>query len=367
MSDGSDWKEMARFALGGWRISVVFLVPAAVLARALNFPALVVFVAAALSLIPLATMLGEATEELAGHVGATAGGLINATLGNLTELIIGVVGLWDGHVEVVKASITGSIIGNLLLVFGLAAFLGGLGREKLTFNRVAVGANTGMLLLAVVGLVMPALFQLSVLGKLQPSGVKIEHLSLWTALVLLLSYAASFVFMFRTHHSIFRGEAAASGRIGRNAALLILVTASGLTALASDLLVGQIESVNRSLGWTELFIGLVIVATVGNAAEHSAAVMLARKDKMDLALNIAVGSSAQIALFIAPLLVVLSQAAPVAMSLVFQPLEIAAVILSVGVVAFVSMDGETHWFEGLQLLSVYAILAVFFYFLPAPH
>lgn len=365
MSDGSGWKEVARFALGGWRISVVFLVPAAVLARALNFPALVVFVAAALSLIPLATMLGEATEELAGHVGATAGGLINATLGNLTELIIGVVGLWGGHVEVVKASITGSIIGNLLLVFGLAAFLGGLGREKLTFNRVAVGANTGMLLLAVVGLVMPALFQLSVLGKLQPSGVKIEHLSLWTALVLLLSYAASFVFMFRTHHSIFRGEAAASGRIGRNAALLILVAASGLTALASDLLVGQIEFVNRSLGWTELFIGLVIVATVGNAAEHSAAVMLARKDKMDLALNIAVGSSAQIALFIAPLLVVLSQAAPVAMSLVFQPLEIAAVILSVGVVAFVSMDGETHWFEGLQLLSVYAILAVFFYFLPA--
>jgi len=366
VSDGSDWKEVARFALGGWRLSVVFLVPAAVLARTLNFPALVVFVAAALSLIPLATMLGEATEELAGHVGATAGGLINATLGNLTELIIGVVGLWDGHVEVVKASITGSIIGNLLLVFGLAAFLGGLGREKLTFNHVAVGANTGMLLLAVVGLVMPALFQLSVLGKLQPSGIKIEHLSLWTALVLLLSYAASFVFMFRTHHSSFRGEAAASGRIGRNAALLILVTASGLTALASDLLVGQIESVNRSLGWTELFIGLVIVATVGNAAEHSAAVMLARKDKMDLALNIAVGSSAQIALFIAPLLVVLSQAAPVAMSLVFQPLEIAAVILSVGVVAFVSMDGETHWFEGLQLLSVYAILAVFFYFLPAP-
>jgi Ca2+:H+ antiporter len=367
VSDDSGWREVARFSLGGWRISVVFLVPGAVLASALHLHPLIIFATAALALIPLATMLGGATEELAGHVGATAGGLLNATLGNLTELIIGVVALWDGHVEVVKASITGSIIGNLLLVFGLAAFFGGLGREKLSFNRVAVGANTGMLLLAVVGLVMPALFQLSVLGKLQSSGVKIEHLSLWTAVVLLLSYGASFVFMFRTHHSIFRGEALAGGRVGRNAALLVLVVASGLTAVASDLLVGQIEFVTRSLGWTELFIGLVIVATVGNAAEHSAAVMLARKDKMDLALNIAVGSSAQIALFIAPLLVVLSQTRPVPMSLVFQPLEIAAVILSVGVVTVVSMDGETHWFEGLQLLSVYAILAVFFYFLPTPH
>jgi Ca2+:H+ antiporter len=365
VSDASGWKEVARFALGGWRVSAVFLVPGALLGRALGLHPLIVFVTAALAMIPLATMLGESTEELAGHVGSTAGGLVNATLGNLTELIIGVVALWDGHVEVVKASITGSIIGNLLLVFGLAAFLGGLGREKLTFNRVAVGANTGMLLLAVVALVMPALFQLSVLGELQSSGVKIEHLSLWTAIVLLSSYAASFIFMFRTHHSIFRGEAVASGRIGRNAALLVLVAASGLTAVASDVLVGQIPFVTRSLGWTELFIGLVIVATVGNAAEHSAAVMLARKDKMDLALNIAVGSSAQIALFIAPLLVVLSQAAPVGMSLVFQPLEIAAVILSVGVVIVVSQDGETHWFEGVQLLSVYAILAVFFYFLPA--
>jgi Ca2+:H+ antiporter len=367
VADRSNVGEAIRFSLGQWRISIAFLLPAAVLFQAFHLHPLVVFGTAALALVPLASLLGEATEELAGHVGAAAGGLLNATLGNLTELIIGVIALWDGHIEVVKASITGSIIGNLLLVFGLAAFVGGLRHEKLSFNRDAVGANTAMLFLAVVALVMPALFQLSVFGTLQSSGTKIERLSLWTAAVLLVSYFSSLIFMFRTHRSIFRGETHASGRIGRNTALLVLVATSALTAVASDILVGQIEFVTRSLGWTELFVGLVIVATVGNAAEHSAAVMMARKDKMDLALNIAVGSSAQIALFVAPLLVVLSQTRPSAMSLVFHPLEIAAVILSVGAVTVASMDGETHWFEGLQLLGVYAILAVFFYFLPAPH
>lgn len=365
MSPPSAWTGAIRFSLESWRLAIVVLLPAAILLRFCGAPPLAVFTTSALALVPLASLLGEATEELAGHVGAAAGGLLNATLGNLTELIIGVVALSQGHVEIVKASITGSIIGNLLLVFGLAALVGGINRQKLSFNPTAVGANTTMLFLAVVGLVMPALFQLSVFGALRASGARINSLSLWTAVVLLVIYAASLVFIFRTHRSLFRGQPAASGRISKAAAAVILVIASLLTAVASDLLIGQIEFVTRALGWTELFVGLVIVATVGNAAEHSAAVMLARKDKMDLALSISIGSSAQIALFVAPLLVVLSQAGPAPMSLVFQPLEIAAVILSVGVVTVVSIDGETHWFEGLQLLGVYAILAVFFYFLPA--
>jgi Ca2+:H+ antiporter len=353
-----------RFALSGWRLSVAFLLPAAIFSEVLHLSPLLAFSAAALALVPLASLLGDATEQLTAHVGTAAGGLLNATLGNIAELVIGFVALWSGHSQVVKASITGSIIGNLLLVFGLAAFVGGLGRETLRFSSAAVGANTSMLFLAVVALVMPALFQISVFGSLEPAGPGIEHLSVWTAAVLLIVYGGSLVFMFRTHRSLFGGGRLASPVLSRGTALGILVGATVLTVVASQVLISHIEPVTRTVGWTELFIGLIIVAIVGNAAEHSAAVMLARKDQMDLALNITIGSSAQIALFVAPLLVLVSWARPPVMSLVFHPLEIAAVVISVGVVTAASIDGETNWFEGLQLLAAYAILAVFFYFLP---
>ncbi len=365
MADRSLWGEAFRFSLGGWRICILLLVPGAVILKVLHSHPIAVFGAASLALVPLASLLGDATEELAGHVGPALGGLLSATLGNATELIIAFLALRSGHIEVVKASITGSIIGNLLLVFGLAILLGGLGREKQTFSRVAVGANTSMLFLATVALVMPAVFELAVFGKLRESGAMIERLSVWTAAVLLFSYFASFIFTFRTHRSLFAAEGRQAPGIRRSTVLIVLAAATALVALASEILVGEIRFVTRALGWTELFIGLVVVATVGNAAEHSTAVMMARKDKMDLALNIAVGSSTQIALFVAPLLVVASQLMGAPMSLVFHPLEIAAVILSVGVVTLVSQDGETNWFEGLQLLSVYFILGVFFYFLPA--
>jgi Ca2+:H+ antiporter len=360
------WKETLRFSLGHWRISILLLTPAAVISALVHAPPVIVFLVAALALVPLASLLGDATEQLAGHIGPMLGGLLNATLGNVAELIIGIIALHRGQIEVVKASITGSIVGNLLLVFGLAAFVGGLRHETLSFNRTAAGANVSMLFLAVVALVMPALFQLTLLGSLRPTGTRIEHLSLWVAAVLLACYLSSFIFMFRTHHSVFRGESFATPTISVRAALILLLAAAVLTAVASEILVSQIEYVTHALGWTELFVGLVIVATVGNAAEHSTAVMMARKGQMDMALNIAVGSSAQIALFVAPLLVVISQFRMSPMSLVFHPLEITAVILSVGVVTVTSLDGETHWFEGLLLLGVYAILAVFFYFLPAP-
>jgi Ca2+:H+ antiporter len=352
--------------VGGWRAAVLVIVPAAVSLEILHQHPLLIFGAAAAALIPLASLLGDATEELAGHVGPALGGFLNATLGNATELIIAFLALRSGHVEVVKASITGSIIGNLLLVFGLAVLVGGLGRDKQTFNRTAIGANTSMLFLAVVALVMPAIFDLAVFGRLEETGEVIERLSFWTAAVLLISYGASLVFTFRTHKDVFRGGGHHRvPELGRGAAIAVLTVATILIAVASEILVGQLEFVTKTMGWTELFVGLVIVATVGNAAEHSTAVLVARKDQMDLALNIAVGSSTQIALFVAPLLVVASQfMSP--MSLVFHPLEIAAVIFSVGVVTLVSQDGETNWFEGLQLLSVYVILGVFFYFLPAP-
>jgi len=363
----SSFAEALRFAFSRWRVSIAVLFPAAILARALDLAPLLVFSAAALALIPLASLLGDATEQVAAHAGAAAGGLLNATLGNLTELVIGVVALWSGQVEVVKASIAGSIVGELLLVFGLSALVGGVGREKLRFNTAAVGANVSMLFLAVVALVMPALFQLFGSPRyfaVSSSASGVDRLSLWAAVILLGVYGASLVFTFRTHRSLFRGAGFAPPILGRGAALAMLGVAAGLTVIASEILVGEVEPVTRSLGWSQMFVGMIIVATVGNAAEHSAAVMLARRDEMDLALNIAIGSSAQIALFVAPLLVLLSQVRPPAMSLVFHPLETAAVIISVAVVTAASIDGETNWFEGLQLLAVYAILAVVFYFLP---
>jgi Ca2+:H+ antiporter len=364
MPPQSIWREALKFSLGNWRISILALVPAAILLEAFHASPVLIFAASSLAVVPLASLLGDATEELAAHSGPALGGFLNSTLGNLTELIIGVLALWSGHIEVVKASLTGSIIGNLLLVFGLSALVGGMGRDKQSFNRVAVGANTSMLFLAVVALVMPAIYDLSVFGTLRPSGPVLERLSFWTALVLLASYAASLVFTFRTHRNLFGAERE-NPSIGRTTAIVILVSTAALIAVSSEILVGQIESVTRQLGWTELFVGLIVLATVGNAAEHSTAVMMARRNKMDLALSITIGSSTQIALFVAPVLVLLSQVRPEPMSLVFHPLEIAAVILSAGIATLVSIDGETNWLEGVQLLAVYAILAVFFYFLPS--
>jgi len=358
--------EALRFSLNGWRVVSVPLVVAAVILEELKVQPVLVFALSALALVPLAGVLGHATEELSGRIGPAAGGLLNATLGNLTELIIGVLALSRGEVEVVKASITGSIIGDLLLVFGLAAFVGGVGRVKLVFSSVAVGANASMLFLAVAALVMPAIFQVSILGSLEATGPRIERLSLWVAAVLLLSYGASLIFILKTHRSLFRGERLDQPTLSRPAALAVLVASAALVALTSEMLVRHIEAVTRTLGWTELFVGLIVVAVVGNAAEHSTAILAAREEHMDLALHIAIGSSTQIALFVAPLLVVLSWLMGLPMSLVLHPLEIAAVILSVGAVVVVAMDGETNWLEGLQLVGVYVILTVVFYVLPAP-
>jgi Ca2+:H+ antiporter len=355
------------FLFGGWKLSMFPLLGAAVVCQRLGFNATLTFAAAVLALVPLAALIGHATEELAGHLGATAGGILSATLGNVTELVFGIVAIWNGQTEIVKASIAGSIIGNLLLVFGMAALFGGIGRDSQMFSQFAAGANLSMLFLAVVALVMPALFQLSVYGAMPASGARIETLSLWAAAVLLLSYAASLIFTFRTHRNVFRLSTGQAPQVSKRTAMVALVVASALAALASVILVSQLTAATHSLGWTPIFAGVIVIAIVGNATEHSAAVILARHDQMDLALSVAVGSSMQIALFVAPLLVVISYFTASPMSLVFHPLEIAAVILSVGAVALVCVDGQTHWFEGLQLVGVYLILAVFFYYLPAVH
>jgi len=311
-------------------------------------------------------VMGEATEALAAHTGPTIGGILNATFGNATELIIAVFALRAGHVEVVKASLSGSIIGNILLVLGFSIVAGGWGREKQTFSGAAAGTNTTMLFIAVIALVMPAVYEVSVLGGLHHEQAPVlMDLSLWTSGVLIAIYAVSFVFVLHTHQRIFcaQGEIKET-KTSRNSAIVSLAIATVLVGILSELLVGEIEAVTKALGWTEFFVGVIVVAIIGNAAEHSTAVMMARRDKMDLAITIAVGSSTQIALFVAPVLVFLSLAMGHPMTLVFNAFEIVAIVVSVLIVQMVSDDGESTWFEGAQLLAVYLILAVSFYFVP---
>lgn len=364
MSEQSFWKQIWRFVPIRWWASIAILVPASALLQILGVSSIEVFAATALALIPLAALLGFATEEVAGHVGPSVGGILNATMGNLTELILGLILLWHGHAEVVKASLAGSIIGNLLLVLGLAAFVGGLRQERPAFNRFAAGSNTTMLFVAVVALVMPALYNLAAFGSFEHGGPIVERLSIWTASILLVCYLGSLIFTFRTHRNLFGIGPVSPPRISLAAALGILIGAAALIGLESEILAGQVELTAHTLGWTDRFVGIVVIAVVGNAAEHSTAVMMAYKEKLDLALSISMGSSAQIALFVAPFLVIASQMFAAPMSLAFPPLEIVAIIFSVAVATVVCLDGETNWFEGLQLVSVYLILVLFFYLLP---
>lgn len=323
---------------------------------------LLLFVLAGLGIIPLAGVLGEATEDLASHLGQGLGALLNATMGNATELIIAIVSLRAGHAEVVKASLSGSIIGNVLLVLGLSVLVGGWRRDKQQFSRQTAAVSSTMLFIAVVALVMPAVFSLSVFGELREHAKTIEDMSLWTSLVLIVVYLLSLRFVFGTHAA--KHELTPKSERPVRSALVALGLATILIALLSEILVAQIDATKQALGLSDLFLGVVVVAIIGNAAEHATAIFMAIENKMDLALGIAIGSSAQIALLVAPLLVFYSWFIHKPMSLLFMPLEIAGIAVAVLIVEMISSDGETTWFEGVQLLAVYLILAVAFYFVP---
>jgi Ca2+:H+ antiporter len=373
--------------------AMLVFVPLAVAVEVLQLPRLWLFAVSALGIVPLAGLIGEATEQLGHRTGPTVGGLLNATFGNATELIIALIALRAGLQDVVKASISGSIIGNVLLVLGAGMFLGGWKRNRQYFDQTHASASAAMLFLAVVALVMPAVFDLAVYGNLTENTQRIQDLSLLVAIVLLLIYLASLVFSLKTHRSLFTSvpapapdpDAAVAGEVVREEALSnsgtsddemtarlslrsalgLLFVATALTALASELLVLGIEEATRSLGVTEFFVGVIVVAVVGNAAEHFSAVSMAMKNRMDLAVTIATGSSTQIALLVAPVLVFASFLLGDPMSLVFNAFEIVGIALSVLILAVVSLDGESNWFEGLQLIAVYVILAIVFFFVPA--
>ncbi len=344
--------------------ALLIFVPLAVVLEFAGADPTLVFIAAALGIVPLAGVLGEATEVLAQRAGARMGALLNATFGNAAELIITIVAIRAGLLEVVKASITGSIIGNLLLVLGLSVLAGGLKHGFQRFNRRGASVSVTMMTIAVIGLVIPAIFAHAIDARNQ---FGVEYLSIGVAIALMLGYVLSLIFSFRlpreSHES--RAPAAEHGSWSLRRALAFLVVAVCFIAALSEILVGAIEPLIKANGLTELFVGVIIVPIIGNAAEHLVAVEMALKNKMEIALGIALGSSMQVALFVAPLLVFISLFAGNPMSLVFNPFELAALGAAVTVAALISLDGESNWLEGAQLLIVYVILALAFFYLPA--
>lgn len=359
----------------GWPYLLVPFIPIAIALDVADANSVAIFFTAALGIIPTAALMGSATEELAARSGPGIGGLLNVTFGNAPELIIALFALGSGLHEVVKASIIGSIIGNILLVLGGAMFVGGIGRPKQRFSATAATVQSLMLFLAAAALIMPAIFEL-VEGRGLPAvgaervnyGSTVEHLSLAVAIVLIGTYVAGLLFSLKTHRDLFNppgehdAEEAQFGWSSRRSVAMLAI-AGVAVGVMSEVLVGSISDASQSVGLSEFFIGVIIVAIVGNAAEHWVAVLVAHKNKMNLAVNIAIGSSAQVALFVAPVLVVASFfLGPEPMPLVFNGFELGAILLAVLIANVVTHEGESTWFEGVQLLAVYAILVLAFAF-----
>jgi Ca2+:H+ antiporter len=335
-----------------------------------------IFIASCLAIIPAAGWMGKATEHLAERTGEGLGGLLNATFGNAAELIIAIVAMHAGMYDVVKASITGSIIGNLLLVLGAACLSGGLKHRTLPFNAKGVSSYSSMVFLAAAALVAPAMFHY--LGG-EAVRDREQSLSLIISIVLIVTYCCSLLFSLRTHRQFFTGSSAEAAEVDDDdggevtwsvgKSLGVLAIATIILSITAEWMVGSVTHAAESFGMTNVFVGIIIVAIVGNAAEHSTAILMALKKRMDLAVGIALGSSIQIALFVAPVLVFtsyfLGPADKGPMDLVFTTAEVLAVVLAVLATEQVVSDGETNWLEGVQLLSVYVIIGLVFYFLPA--
>jgi Ca2+:H+ antiporter len=327
------------------------------------------FICSCFGIVPLAGWMGRATEELAEHLGHGVGGLLNATFGNAAELIIALMALSKGLTGVVKASITGSIIGNVLLVMGASILAGGTKFREQRFNKTAARTSTTTLTLASFALAIPTVFHMTAVDRWSQTT---EHkLSLAIAVVLFVTYACLLGFELITHKQLYAGEPQDDGEDKKEArtwsilkSILVLIVSTSLVALMSEFLVGAVESARATLGLSEVFVGVIVIAVIGNAAEHSTAVVMALKNKMGLSLGIAIGSSLQIALFVAPVLVFFSYLFGQPMDLEFTLPEVVAMIIAVHLIFQINGDGETNWLEGVQLLAVYLILGILFYYLP---
>ena len=348
-------------------ILVAIGVPLSVIGSLLHWPSVIMFVVYCLTIIALASFMGRATESLAVVLGPRIGGLLNATFGNAVELIISIFSLKAGLVGVVLASLTGSVLGNLLLVGGLSFFIGGVKYKRQKFNVYDARHNAGLLIFAViVAFVIPEIFSQNM------NDAETMSLSIGTSIILIALYLAALFFKLVTHRGVYQHteKGIAQGEHdeeeaewSKNKALGILLAATVAVAYVSENLVHTFSEVGETFGWSELFIGVIIVAIVGNAAEHASAVMMAYKNKMDIAVEIAVGSTLQVAMFVAPLLVLLSLLFPTAMPLVFTLPELITMVTAVFLIVIISNDGETNWFEGLTLIAAYVIMGIGFYLL----
>lgn len=345
---------------------LLLFLPVAILAEVLHWPPIAVFLTSALAVVPLAGYLGEATEVLAEKTGPRIGGLLNATLGNAAELIITLIAVRAGQIELVKASIIGSVLGNLLLVLGLSLVFGGVRNGIQRFDRASAGLDSTLLILAVIAISIPSIFN----AAIEPNTLAVEEFSLMTAAVMLAVYVLAIIFILRSrtperevgpsvqpsHHG---------PRWNTGIAIGVLIASVVGIAIMSEFLVGSVEHVTETLGLSAFFVGIIVVPIIGNVAEHLVAVQVAIKNQMDLSLNIAIGSSLQIALFVAPILVFVSLAMGHPMTLEFNNFELIALTAAAVIAAFISVDGRSNWLEGAMLLAVYAILSLAFFFLPS--
>jgi len=340
--------------------AMIIFVPLALVADLLGWNPVLVFVFAALGIIPLADLIGEATEELAVHTGPRVGGLLNATLGNAAELIITIFALGAGLTNLVLASITGSILGNLLLVMGASMLLGGLKNGVQKFDSRQASMNAVLVIMAVVVLMVPSLFDVAI----AENRVAELRFSESISVVIIVLYALSLIYSFTTKGAPHAHPPTHEARWGVGKSLIILLLATAGVAVASEVLVGAVEHVTESLGLTEFFLGIIIIPLVGNVAEHLVAVEVAHKNNMELSLAVSLGSSLQIALFVAPLLVFISLLFERQLLLVFNTFELIALFSASLVAALIAQDGESNWLEGVVLLAVYVILGLAFFFLP---
>lgn len=340
---------------------LLIFVPIAIIAELGHWSPVIIFLTAALAVVPLSGLLGDATEELAGRTGPRIGALLNATLGNAAELIITVLALREGLYDLVRASITGSIIGNLLLVAGASLIVGGLKHGTQQFSRKDAGLNATLLILAAMVLVVPSLFSIAI----EPARANIDNISIITAGVIIVLYVLSLVFGFTSKHSepVTR-HAAHVPHMSMRVAIIMLVVSTLFIAGMSEVLVSAVEPMVKQIGISELFVGVILVPIIGNVAEHVVAIEVAAKNKMDLSMGIAVGSSLQVALFVAPLLVFISLIFGRTLDLEFTSFELIALLASCFIAAHVSVDGETNWLEGVMLVGLYIIIAVAFFFVP---
>ena len=361
----------AKFSKSSAIYFLLAFVPIAVVLNLVGADHLILFAMAIIGLIPLAKLIGDSTEHLATHYGATLGSLLNVTFGNAAEIIICVVAISAGLIELVKASITGAILGNIMLIFGLSLIAGGVRHKEQIFNRENAGLQSSLIFLAIIGLAIPTILSTTVLKPIDvESQLKLQILSDVLAIVLICVYVAGILFTFFTHKYLFVAPGGADevleqnhDRWSKRKSFLILGASMIGVVAVSEILVGSVEETSKQFGFGELFVGAIIVGIVGNAAEHSSAILLARKGKMDLSIGIAAGSGTQIALFVVPILVMVGIILGQPFTLEFTLYELATLFLAAIIMNLIAHDGKSNWFEGIMLTAVYLIIAIGFYFI----